>query len=65
MQYWKARLLPAVAYNGIFSEIDSTHLVSYSNVTTMDFDHIGTQIKIAKEKKRIKPNKVNESIKLK
>lgn len=22
MQYWKARLLPAVAYNGTFSEID-------------------------------------------
>lgn len=29
MQYWKARLLPAVAYNGTFSEIDSTHLISY------------------------------------
>ena len=43
MQYWKARLLPAVAYNGTFSEIDSTHLISYSNVTAMDFDHIGTQ----------------------
>lgn len=42
-QYWKARLLPAVAYNGTFSEIDSTHLISYSNVTAMDFDHIGTQ----------------------
>ena len=42
MQYWKARLLPAVAYNGTFSEIDSTHLISYSNVTAMDFDHIGT-----------------------
>ena len=43
MQYWKARLLPAVAYNGTFSELDSTHLISYSNVTAMDFDHIGTQ----------------------
>ena len=43
IQYWKARLLPAVAYNGTFSEIDSTHLISYSNVTAMDFDHIGTQ----------------------
>ena len=43
MQYWKARLLPAVAYNGTFSETDSTHLISYSNVTAMDFDHIGTQ----------------------
>ena len=43
MQYWKARLLPAVAYNGTFSEIDNTHLISYSNVTAMDFDHIGTQ----------------------
>ena len=30
-------------YNGTFSEIDSTHLISYSNVTAMDFDHIGTQ----------------------
>ncbi len=43
MQYWKARLLPAVAYSGTFSEIDSTHLISYSNVTAMDFDHIRTQ----------------------
>ena len=32
-----------MAYNGTFSEIDSTHLISYSNVTAMDFDHIGTQ----------------------
>ena len=45
------RKLPMIAYsnkfsytyNGTFSEIDSTHLISYSNVTAMDFDHIGTQ----------------------
>ena len=50
MQYWKARLLPAVAYNGTFSEIDSTHLISYSNVTAMDFDHIGTQAEMTDQR---------------
>ena len=35
--------LPTLAYNGTFSEIKRKHLISYSNVTAMDFDHIGTQ----------------------
>lgn len=39
-QQWKARLLPAVAYNGVFSEVGRNHLVQYSNITAMDFDDI-------------------------
>ena len=39
-QEWKARLLPAVAYNGVFSEAERHHLVQYSDVTAMDFDDI-------------------------
>lgn len=39
-QYWKARLLPAVAYNGRFTETNSTGLVKYSSVTALDFDDI-------------------------
>lgn len=39
-QAWKARLLPAVAYNGLFSEIEKSHIMQYSNVTAMDFDDI-------------------------
>lgn len=39
-QEWKARLLPAVAYNGVFSEVERHHLVQYSDVTAMDFDDI-------------------------
>lgn len=42
-QYWKARLLPAVAYNGRFTETNSTGLVEYSSVTALDFDDIGTR----------------------
>ena len=39
-QEWKARLLPAVAYNGVFSEVERHHLLQYSDVTAMDFDNI-------------------------
>lgn len=39
-QLWKERLLPAVAYNGLFSEVERHHLVQYSDVTAMDFDDI-------------------------
>lgn len=40
MQKWKARLLPAVAYNGTFKELNSAGLIEYSRVTALDFDHI-------------------------
>lgn len=39
-QQWKERLLPAVAYNGVFSEVEKHHIMQYSNVTAMDFDRI-------------------------
>lgn len=39
-QVWKARLLPAVVYNGIFSEVGKNGLTCYSNITAMDFDDI-------------------------
>lgn len=42
-QAWKQRLLPAIAYNGRFSEVNNTGLVEYSCMTAMDFDHIDTQ----------------------
>ncbi len=39
-QELKKELLPAVAFNGTFSELDGKHLMSYSDVTALDFDHI-------------------------
>ena len=39
-QQWKERLLPTVAYNGVFSEVEENHLVQYSDITAMDFDNI-------------------------
>lgn len=42
-QYWKFRLLPAVAYNGDFDEVNGKHLRTYSNITAIDFDHIPTE----------------------
>ena len=39
-QQWKARLLPAVAYNGMFLEVNNKGLTCYSNITAMDFDDI-------------------------
>lgn len=39
-QQWKARLLPAVAYNGMFLEVNNKGLTCYSNITAMDFDNI-------------------------
>ena len=42
MQKWKARLLPAVAYNGTFRELNGAGLIEYSRVTALDFDHIAT-----------------------
>lgn len=41
-QAWKQRLLPAIAYNGRFSEVNNTGLIEYSCMTAMDFDHIDT-----------------------
>ena len=41
-QYWKSRLLPAIAYNGRFVEVNSKGLNEYSCITAMDFDHIDT-----------------------
>ena len=42
-QYWKSRLLPAVAYNARFLEVNSKGLDDYSCITAMDFDHIATR----------------------
>lgn len=42
MQKWKARLLPAVAYNGTFRELNGAGLIEYSCVTALDFDYIAT-----------------------
>ena len=42
MRKWKARLLPAVAYNGTFRELNGAGLIEYSRVTALDFDHIAT-----------------------
>lgn len=42
-QSWKFRLLPAVAYNGVFKEVSGQQLQEYSNITALDFDHIGTE----------------------
>ena len=39
-QQWKERLLPTVAYNGVFSEVERHHILQYSDVTAMDFDDI-------------------------
>ena len=41
-QYWKSRLLQAIAYNGRFVEVNSKGLNEYSCITAMDFDHIDT-----------------------
>ena len=40
LQDLKYRFLPAVAYNGTFSEISSNGLTGYSWITALDFDHI-------------------------
>lgn len=42
-QYWKSRLLPAVACNARFLEVNSKGLDDYSCITAMDFDHIATR----------------------
>lgn len=39
-QQWKLRLLPAVAYNGEFSEVNKNGLIQYSDITALDFDNI-------------------------
>ena len=39
-QQWKLRLLPAVAYNGEFSEVNRNGLIQYSDITALDFDDI-------------------------
>lgn len=38
MQKMKFRLLPAVAFNGTFSEITETGIETYSQITALDFD---------------------------
>lgn len=43
MQQWKARLLPAIAYNGTFNEISQNGLINYSDITAMDFDNFKDQ----------------------
>ena len=41
-QFWKSRLLPAVAYNGTFIYVDAKGMDEYSHITAMDFDDILT-----------------------
>lgn len=40
IQNMKYRLLPAVAFNGTFSEIKETGIETYSQITALDFDHV-------------------------
>ena len=54
MQKWKARLLPAVAYNGTFRELNSAGLIEYSCVTALDFDHIATPYDMYSLENRLK-----------
>lgn len=42
-QYWKSRLLPALAWNARFLKVNSKGLDDYSCITAMDFDHIATR----------------------
>ena len=53
MQKWKARLLPAVAYNGTFRELNGAGLIEYSCVTALDFDHIATLDKMMHLRNRL------------
>ena len=53
-QKWKARLLPAVAYNGTFRELNSAGLIEYSHVTALDFDHIATPYDMYSLENRLK-----------
>lgn len=53
MRKWKARLLPAVAYNGTFREINSTGLTEYSRVTALDFDHMATPDEMRRLRNRL------------
>ena len=52
-QQWKARLLPAVAYNGMFSEVNNKGLTCYSNITAMDFDDIYSYDEMEHLRKRL------------
>lgn len=54
MRKWKARLLPAVAYNGTFRELNSAGLIEYSCVTALDFDHIATPYDMYSLENRLK-----------
>lgn len=54
MQKWKARLLPAVSYNGTFKELNSAGLIEYSRVTALDFDHIVTPYDMYSLENRLK-----------
>lgn len=52
-QQWKARLLPAVAYNGMFLEVNNKGLTCYSNITAMDFDDIHSYDEMEHLRKRL------------
>lgn len=52
-QYWKSRLLPAVACNARFLEVNSKGLDDYSCITAMDFDHIATKDEMEHLRKRL------------
>lgn len=41
--YLKEHLMPVVFYNGVFEQGTNSGLVSYSNVTALDFDNITSQ----------------------
>lgn len=49
----KFRLLPAVAYNGIFHYVDAKGIDEYSCITAMDFDHISTQDELVHLRNRL------------
>ena len=53
IQTMKARLLPAVAYNGKFAELNGTGLIEYSCMTALDFDHIATPDEMVRLRNRL------------
>lgn len=53
LQNLKYRFLPAVAYNGTFSEVSSNGLTEYSCITALDFDHIDNLNELVHLRKRL------------
>ena len=53
VDYWKSRLLPAVAYNGTFTYVDRQGIDTYSPVTAMDFDDIMTMDELVRLRRRL------------